>query len=748
MTTALPPLPLPPLPTRWARLADELAPRQLVASGTAALILYLLVCIMTLSIAAMVYAGPLAALLPQALAGVLVGVAALVAVISLFGAWGGAIGTTQDGPGAILALGAAAAAAALPQAAPDVLAATVSTLLLLVTLTLGGLCVLLSTFGLGALVRYLPLPVMGGFLAGTGWLLVMGGFAVAARAPFGLGLLTPAVAGRWLPALALGAAMLFVMQRWRNAALLAAMSALAAALFYGVMQLGLGTSPSELAAAGWLLGPFPDDLRWNPPLAPHTLAAVDWAALGSALPAAAPAVLIGALALMLTTSALELVVQRDLSPNRDLRVHGAANVACAAAGGLIGYTAISVSSVGHALARGRRLPGLLVALLLLATALFGTAAMAAMPRFVIGGLLVCIGLSLLQEWLLQARRGMARVDYAVVLAIFVVIVATNFLWGVAVGLVAATVLFVVNYSRIDVVRFELGGNSVRSRVQRGARQRDLLQQQADRLLVFELQGFIFFGSASALVDRLRMRFGARTRFVLLDFERVSGVDSTALMCFAKLRRQAEQQGAELVLTGLQPAVARQWQRHWQPRANGAPLPPTFPDLDHGVEWCEQRLLDESAGPVTLRDAGSVHEQLLVLLPDAAAVDALLARSTRRSVAAGEAILRQGDDPDAIFIVEAGQLTARLPRGHAQAPLRLETMRAGALIGEIGYLLGSRRTADVVADLDSIVRVLDREALQRLAAEAPTLARALDALLLRLLAERTVRLTNVVDALQR
>jgi len=729
-------------PMSWRhRLATELAPRHLLGSLAAALILYLLVGIMTLSIAAMVYAGPLAALLPQALGGILVGVALLVAVISLFAAWGGTIGTTQDGSGVILALGAAAAAAAMPAAPAEVRAATLSTLLLLATLAFGGLCLLLSSFGLGALVRYLPVPVIGGFLAGTGWLLVVGGIGVAAQVSFGWSMLESGVVLRWLPALALGVAMLVAVQLGRHAALLVAISVLATLLFYAFMGLGFGHSASQLAEAGWLLGPFPAQLQWHLPLAPKTLAAVDWGVLMAALPTTAPAVLIGALALMLSTSALELVVQRDLPTDHELRVQGLANIACAAAGGLIGYTAISVTSIGHALARGRRLPGLLAALLLLVTALLGAAAIAAVPRFVVGGLLVCIGLALLQEWLLQARPGMARGDYAAMLAIFAVIVASNFLWGIAFGLLAATVLFVINYSRIDVVRHALDGHSAHSRVQRGEHQRMQLLQQADRLLVFKLQGFIFFGSASALVERLGDRLTPQTRFVLLDFEHVSGLDATALTCFTKLRRRAEQQGAELVLAGLRPQLAPSWKQTAE-----IPALPTFPDLDHAVEWCEERLLGEAAAGAS--DSASLSEQLLAVLPDAAAVDALLAHTTRRAVAAGQPLLRQGDAPDALFVVETGRLSAYLTRGAGQPPLRLESMHAGALIGEIGFVLERSRSADVLADVDSSVRVLDRETWQRLAAQEPLLARTLDGLLLRRLAQRTLRLTDTVEALQR
>lgn len=722
-----------------AALTHELAPRALLESLTAALILYLLVAITSVSIAALVYAGPLTPQLPRALAGVLVGVALLTATVSLLGDHGCATATTQDASGVILALGAAAAAAALPHAAPEARAATVALLLLVVTLGMGLVYVLLSAFRLGALVRFLPLPVMGGFLAGTGWLIVIGGLGVAAGAPFGPALLEPGPIARCLPALLLGLAMRQVVRRWRNAALLAVLCAAAAALFYGAMA-ALGQGPSELADDGWLLGPFSDALAWHPPLE-MGLSGVDWRALVAALPVALPAILIGALALLLNTSALELIVKRDIAVDRDLLVHGVANIGSALAGGLIGYTAISMSSVGYTLAGGRRLPGLLVALLLLATALLGTDAIAAVPRFVMGGLLVFIGLALLDEWLWQARRTMRRGDYAVVLAIFAVIAVEDFLWGVALGVVAAIVRFVVDYSRIDIVRFELGGDRLRSRVQRGARQREWLQAQGARVWVVKLQGFVFFGTASRLVDRLRPRLAAGRRFLLLDFEQVTGLDSTALLCFDKLGQQARQQGVELVLSGLRPRVAAAWQRA------GEAMPSSFADLDRGLEWCEQRLLDE-AGLAGGDDEPVLRDQLLALLPDPPRIDALLARMTRREIAAGASLIAEGDAPDALFVVESGQLTARLERGPGAAELRLETMRAGSLIGEIGFVLDTPRSAGVVADMPSVVRELDRATWRRIVADEPLVAHTLDTLLLRLLAQRTIRLTGVVDALQR
>jgi sulfate permease, SulP family len=727
----------------WSRrLAAELQPWRLLQTLNAALMLYLLTAILTLSIAALVWAGPLAVHLPQALGGVLLGTALLVAMVSGLGSWGGAIAPAEDAPGIIVALGAAAAASALAAADPGMRFATVAVLVAGTTIAMGLVYLLVRAFRLEALARFMPHPVMGGFLAGTGWLLVVGGIGLATGVPPGRGWFQGDTPARWVPAFALGLLMLLVVHRRRSAAPLAALLALAFVSFHAVMAL-LGRTPRDIEAGGWLLGPFPDELSWRFPLAPGVLAEVDWGAIAIAAPVAAPALLIGTIALLLNTSALELVIKRDIALDRELLAHGAGNVLSGLAGGNIGYTAISLSALNHALGGGRRGPGLLVSALLMATAAFGTSLVSSTPRLVMGGLVIFIGLGLLHEWIVRARHTLTRAEYAIVLVIFAVIAIENFLLGVAVGLVATTLLFVVSYARIVPVRFELSGEAVRSRVVRGSRDRQRLKEQAGRLLLLRLHGYLFFGTANGLLDRVRLRLaaGAARRCVLLDFEQVAGIDSTALISFGRLAQQAAEEGVELILTGLPPRVADLLRR--DPELARLRC---FADLDHGIEWCEERLLEEDGGAPPAGTA--LREELLALLPDAARIDALLAHTTRLELRAGEHLMHEGDEPDALYFVESGQLSAQIPRGDGREGVRLQTMHAGSMVGELGLLLGGPRSADVVADRDSALRVIDREEWRRIIEREPDVARTIDALALRLLGERVMHLTRVVDALQR
>src|SRR5581483_9529095 len=157
-------------------IADELRPAQLARSLVAALLGYLLQVIMVLSFAALLFAGPLASQLPGAIGLLLVGDAVLVLVVALWSSYPGSIAVSQDVPGAILATAIAAVAGTLAARAGPAEQFATSVLVVVGTSLITGLCMLvLGSFRLGGLVRFLPYPVMGGFLAGTGWLLLKGG---------------------------------------------------------------------------------------------------------------------------------------------------------------------------------------------------------------------------------------------------------------------------------------------------------------------------------------------------------------------------------------------------------------------------------------------------------------------------------------------------------------------------------------------------------------------------------------------
>ena len=111
---------------------------------------------------------------------------------------------------------------------------------------------------------------------------------------------------------------------------------------------------------------------------------------------------------------------------------------------------------------------------------------------------------------------------------------------------------------------------------------------------------------------------------------------------------------------------------------------------------------------------------------------------RRDLVRGQTLVAQGGASDSLFMVLHGALAVR--RAGDIEPIA--ELRAGELVGEIGFFANVPRTADVIAIRDSSVLVLTRTAYQKLAEDAPAIVEALLAALARRFAKETARITPV------
>jgi len=704
-----------------------------------------------LSLAALIFSGPLVGFVANGIGLLLVGTCVLNIVLALLSSRPAVVGSAQDAPAVVVALIAANIAAHAPAGASGAATyATVVAAIVLTTVITGVVFLLLGQFRLGSLVRYLPYPVVGGFLAGTGWLLTLGGGSIMTNVPPELSqlyrLLEPPALRQWLPGLILGLMMLLVLRRSQHVLLLPGLLLGATLLFYAWLALQ-GVPLAEAQAHGWLLGPFPEQVVWSP-LTPGMLGSVQWPAIAGQLSAIGAAVTISVIGLLLNVSGLQLARREDIDLNQELRAAGGAQLVAGLIGNPPGFQALSLSMVGQHMGARTRLVGIVAGLVCGAAFFFGTAIISLIPRVVVGGMVCYLGLAFLAEWLYDAWFKLSHLDYGVIVLILALIAIFGILPGVIAGLAIAVVLFVVIYSRIDVVKHMLTGASVRSRMTRSYAERELLRARGEQTAVFQLQGFIFFGTADALFERVRQRALAedrpRLRFVLLDFRLVPALDSTALLSFSKIQQLGESQGLVLVFTQLAPSIYRQFDQALL-HSEGMPNVRILPDLDRGLEWCENQVLAGADRPGG--GAHTLRAQLAQIVPEATNLDSLLTYFERRTIAPGDYLIHPNEPPDDMFFVESGQVTARI-EASGGATVRLESMRGGRAVGELGFYLGRRRTAAVVADESCSVYRITRDGLRRLEQEQPDAASTFHLIIARLLSERAIHLIDTVEALQR
>jgi len=619
------------------------------------------------------------------------------------------------------------------------------------TAVLTGLALaLLGIFRLGSLVRFLPYSVMGGYFAGAGLLLIQGALRVVSDLPLVsaadfLGLVEPDILWRWVPAVLAAAFIRWAILHWfKSLAMPLAIFALLGVFFATAALLGL--SPSELMADGWLVGPFPESqpTLWNPVLLERS-AEIDWALVVQHLASIGTITMLSAVSLMLTASGLSVLLRDNVDINRELTVAGAANAISGVSGGLLALPSMTLTDLAVTVGAPKsRLVGLVVALFCALALFFGMSLIAWFPKAVLAGLLLFLGWSLLERWLIEARTQLPALEYLVVVIIVLVVASVGFIQGVLVGLMGAIMLFVINYSRINVVRYALTGAERRSNVERNLQQEKYLRDNGGQTLILKLQGYLFFGTAAALVSRIEARLNDKTlpplAYVALDFSQVTDMDSSAALSFMKLAQEATKSHFFLLLTGLPPGMGDRLMGSWFEKETSSYIQ-ILPDLDRGIEWCEERMLREQA---LEDDHLGIMEQLAAYLP--APDDHLILANyfEHRVVEPGDVLAEQGAPSDEMFLLQSCSASVYLDAGSGTRH-RIRRADSGTVFGEVGFYLGTPRTASVIVDNGGDLYILCQAANARLEQEHPQIAGALHKFMIRVITRRLQLTTTTLQA---
>jgi sulfate permease, SulP family len=689
------------------------------------------------SFAALIFTGPLARFIDQ---GIWIGLFTAFVVgliVSLTSSYAGAIAIPQDRIAPILALMSASIVARMATATPKQACLAVILAIAAVSLTTGFSLFLLGRLKLGNLIRYIPYPVIGGFLAGSGWLLVRGSLRVASGHALTFNNLAlffdREVLIQWLPCAAFGALLFFALRRSRHALTVPLLLFISIGLFYCVIS-GIGVSIERARSNGWLpnliagegTGSF--SLQLIASSAPWSLLAQEWSILATIL-------LTSVVSILLTASALEIASGEEIDLNRELRSAGIATIAAGLGGGMIGFHSLSMSRLALSLGARSRWVGIISSIICGLALWFGAEIVSFVPQYVCGGLLFFLGLTFLWEWVYEARKTLTRMDYGVVLLILAVVGLIGYPEGVGVGIIAAVLMFIHNYSRVQVVTHCYSGADLRSNVDRSVGELRFLQEHGAQICILRLQGFIFFGTANHLLHEARVRAEdtaqTRPRFVIFDFRRVSGLDSSATFSLSKVGQLARKMNFDLLLTDVSRQIMEQFEKGGL-LACGAGAITILPDLDSALESCESFLLKGRA----TQNGSSKHleEQLREVWPADVEPRRLMPYLERLNLPANTHLIRQSDRSKSLYFIESGRVRAEMTL-HNGRIFRLRAMGPGTVVGEVGMFLGGVRSASVVTEEPCTAYHLSEEALARMNREQPDLSLAFHRYLICVLSER-------------
>ena len=375
----------------------------------------LVVLVRGISWGVIVFSGPLAPYSSQGTSVVLFGSLAVCLVVALTGSYRGTI-SALPAPCVVMLV----AISSTLDAASDALFMSMVATLMLSALAAGVGFLLIGRFRLADLTRFIPYPVAGGFLAGTG-----GALCLAALVLMGLSLdrqplsdlLNLTVVWNWGPGITYGLGLVLVTARWKSFWILPVSFVLGAVAYHLSLPL-LGISGDEARAAGLLFQDTAEGALW-PAFGLDDVTRVDWTAVAGQIPNMLALVLVTLLCLVTGVGGLELAANRELEWNREFRAAGLANLVAGLGGGPPGCLITSNTVLSHLFGAETRLTGLVVAGVVGGALLFGQAVLQLVPVPLLGGVLLFTGLRMMNDWLVARRSSLPRTEYAIVVLIFV-----------------------------------------------------------------------------------------------------------------------------------------------------------------------------------------------------------------------------------------------------------------------------------------------------------------------------------------
>ncbi len=239
-----------------------------------------------------------------------------------------------------------------------------------------------------------------------------------------------------------------------------------------------------------------------------------------------------------------------------------------------------------------------------------------------------------------------------------------------------------------------------------------LRRYGDRIRVMELQGPLLFSTFEPVVREL-VKQAAYCQHLILNFSNVFSIDPVALRMLHSVWRQLAAEGVRLLCC--YPG------RHSKALLSaGMDEATLFPSEDAALEACENEVLAR-VKPDYLREHPPVALSACALFTacDAAELELLSARMETRTYAQGETIIHTGTRADELFILTAGSVEVRLQLGNKRYQ-RLDFFSAGMSFGELAFLDGSPRSADVVATAEVECRVISRALFEEIGQAQPAL----------------------------
>ncbi|HPO16040.1 MAG TPA: SLC26A/SulP transporter family protein [Candidatus Hydrogenedentes bacterium] len=594
----------------------------------------------------------------------------------------------------------------------------------LVTLIAGFLQFMAGCLGGGKVIKYVPYPVVAGYLNGVGLLIFLGQLPKFIGIPKTVklweGITSPSL-WQW-PAIYVGLvaiiAMLVTPKLTKSipAAIVAIVTSIAAYFSIAVLRPDLATLEGNPFVIGSISSSITDIV--------HS-AVQSWSQIGLIPLSDLRLIIVPAitLAVLLSVDTLKTSVLLDAltytrhNSNKELAAQGLANMTSAIACGIPGSGTAGPSLVNLTSGGRTRLSGLFAGIFALAILLLLGQFVAWIPLASLAGILLVVAVRMLDRTNFKLLKHKSTVlDFFVILAVVVSAVSMSLLEAAGVGVAMAIMLFLREQVRASVVHRKAFGYQTFSKKRRLPSELSILETEGSKTVIFELQGQLFFGTADQLLTEMEPHL-SHCQYVVLDMRRVQSVDFTAANILRQVHTRIKSNGGYLLFSSIPLSLPSGQNVKDYLESLGLTESPEdirfFPEIDDALEWVEDTILfnahTDGRGHATTLDLSEIN--FFAGLSEQAFTD-LRSCLKERTFQPGETIFQAGDPSDEMFFMRKGTVKVFLPLPNGKTH-HIATFVRADFFGEMSFLDKSKRSATAIAATRVETYVLSRQAFDEL-----------------------------------
>jgi SulP family sulfate permease len=607
-----------------------------------------------------------------------------------------------------------------------------STLLLLsiTALISGALQILYGVLGGGTLIKFIPYPVVTGYLSGVAIVIFLKQLPSFLGLPKGMamgaGISHPA---SWNP-VSLAVGIVTVAVTLLAPRLTKRVPAPIIGLLAGVATyFGLASRDATLMS-----------LQGNPLLiGPLSGGGSFWsgiAARAAALPRVAPsdlAFILGpalTLSILLSIDTLKTCVLVDAltrsrhESNKEVRAQGLANMVSAAIGGIPGAGTSGATLMNLASGASTWRSGVIAGVLALVAYLVLGPVIAWAPIPALSALLLVVATRMFDfKSLGLVRQRSTMLDFFVIASVIGVAVFVDLIAASATGVILSIILFTREHVRSKVILRKMYGDQVSSRRKRLPEQAAILKRRGREIVVAELQGDLFFGTTDQLLTVLEPDLGG-CRYLILDMRRIESIDFTGVHLLEQIEDRIRERGGSLLYSNVPNAlpsgIAGRDYFAQVGLVSSVKSKRLFDQLTDALEWAEDAILASEG-------KGEEAEETLLGLGEIAFLKGRKEETIRemeqsietRHYETGQRIFSQGDPGDELFFIRRGRVRIAFSIGPGQ-PFHVATFGRGDFFGDMAFLDAGIRSASAVAETSTDIYAIKRATFDALADRHPRL----------------------------